>query len=331
MSLTPLNWKQLPTTIIAAGTATAQPVLDAITAAFASATYADGSARVVGSGSAWSASAATESVYLSPPLNTLGQRVCIGGSAVSRILTFATGSGQSWIVNQLYVGIGKNVTTNAANWYNPGPFADGSFSGYICMGVARNASFASTLRCYESQEAIAITVEIAGLVYMACIAGAWLDPESANAADCESDGKLYGVTGIGTTNTVVVPWAYYSNYAFGLFSTYGTGSNNTVAQSVIFTPGAATTIQTLFISQYANATTYEGMRNLATSPVRFPIFIGAGTVVAPPTSTFLGRVREIYTSAYGLNGTAYEAGGSTVGYLIGRSSTSADTVFLLGA
>ena len=339
MSLAALNWKQLPNQIVASGSTSPADIINAIGDAFASTTYIDGTARTPGSGTAWTRTISqvggiTEAVYLAPVSSTLGQRVCIGGSGTTaRALTILSGTTQTSVINLIYAGVGKNVTTNAANWYS-NPFADGSFSGYAVFGAARSSTLSATIRCYECSDAVAVTVEQGGAVYGAAILGAWLDPESANASDAESDGKLYGLATLGTAASGVstgspsggVNWAANNTNAASalLFATASGG--NTTAQAAVFTPGAGTTLQVSMSSAYGNFATYAGMTTMNFINVRFPIMMAQ---VPYSAAIFIGRVREIWYSGYALNGTAYENNGSLVGFLISANSGQSGQALLL--
>lgn len=339
MALTPLTWKQLPNQNVSSGSTSPAAILEAIGDAFASTTYIDGTARTPGTGQAWTrtisqVAGTTEAVYLVPASSTLGQRVCIGGSpTTARALSILTGSSQTSVIGLIYGGVGKNVTTNAATWYS-NPFADGSFSGYAVFGAARSASFSATVRCYECLDAVAITVEQGGAVYMAGIFGAWLDPESANASDAESDGKLYGLVTLGTAASGVstaspsgtVNWAANNTNAASALLFASAAGGNTTAQAAVFTPSLSTTLQVTMLTAYGNFAAYAGMTTFNFVNVRFPIML---VQVPYSSATFIGRAREIWYSGYALNGTAYENDGSIVGYLISANSGQSGQALLL--
>src|SRR5512137_3150794 len=86
MSSPAQNWRKLPRQTIPAGVDVTK-VLDAIHAAFTSATYYNGAARIPGAGSAWTAAreqilGTTEATWLTPPVGALNHRVIFAGQVV---------------------------------------------------------------------------------------------------------------------------------------------------------------------------------------------------------------------------------------------------------
>ena len=354
MPLTALTWKQLPTQT---GVYNSPPLaLNAIYTAFTSATYADGSARTPGSGVAWTATryqaggTTTEAVYFAPVGSTLNSYSVIAGAALAQAsAAYAALSGAA--ANVLYVGTGKNVTGGspyAANWYaNAGsPFTSGQFTGYMRTGITNSTLVASTsIRCYESQDAVMIISEYNGTVAWSAVMGAFVDPNSASSACAESDGKLYGAA-VGPSHSTTPTTAV--GYLVGFFTaSNGPFSNDRFlnaypaliqsgsiwsAQNYLFLPGSAT----IFRAQIAQCI-YDisaAWRTRSNLFVRFPIMLGAnsGSTTTRPATAFVGRLREIVNIGAGAtNGQKITDGGVDVGYIVtySASATTNPTVMLL--
>lgn len=349
MPLTALTWRQLP---VQTGTyTTPAAALNAINTAFSSATYANGSPRTPGSGLAWTPTlyqnaGTTEAVYLAPVGSTLNSYCAIAGAAVAQAsATYATYSTAG--NNMLYVGTGKNVTLGyAATWYaNAGsPFLNGQFTGYNRMGLVTAALVStSTLRCYESQDAIMVTLEYAGTIAWSCIAGAYLDPQSSNSSCAESDGKLYGcATGASnSTNPATAVGGFFGTYVAGADAGFSgvinniiflngypatvSGSNN-IGHNFCFVPGASTLYLLQFVwGVYDLAVT--SFKTRSNNFVRFPILCGRSsggiTGITRYSTNFVGRVRELFEIGCGAaNGQKIQNGASDVGYIATYSSVA---------
>jgi hypothetical protein len=340
MSLSALTWRQLPTQTIAVGSTAISAYLDAIYAAFGSSTYADGTARSAGSGLAWSVSryqvsSTTEAVYLLPVSSDLNQRVAFAGASVVTSYTPTMMTGNTKVADMLYTGLSKNTTGIAANWYgNSGaPFSGGSFSGYAAVS-SRSASYNTTLRCYESQDAIMVVFEQNSSVVGMAAVGAFIDPESTDTTnDAESDGKLYGLS-VGTSfswSTAVssVGATVGLNYNAMFASPLIASPTNAYSKMAIFAPGGSSLLLCTPMSAgyCSNSIKSRNLKN-----IKFPILLGLyntyGTsygTLNTPASTFVGRLREMWVTARAANGTKFSNGGSDVGYVI--SSTSANNSY----
>jgi hypothetical protein len=339
MSLPTLSWRQLPTQVISTGDATHASTANAIYSAFTSTTYADGSNRTPGSGFAWTAgryqnAGVTEAVYLSPVSSSLTQRVIFAGAASSSGLTPLMGFVSTFVAGTTYVAVAKNAGSYSS-WSSSTPFTTGQFSGYAGL-VLRTSAYSTKVRCYESSDAVLVTFEQNSSIYGAGIAGAWLDPESADTVnDAESDGRLYGVSVTGTGGTPLA--TIYSPAAGGTGSASlfqcPTSSGNTYNKSYCFSPGTGTILPVASQFAYANpGTTFQSRSG---SNIKSPILVGYynnGNGLSPSPavpSTFIGRVREIWIAMGGQNGALLRSAGSDVGYLIAPSSASSANQSLL--
>ena len=192
-------------------------VLDLVFSGFNSTVYADGSARIPGSGYAWSGvresvSGSTQAVYCVPPAsgNGLSQRVIFAGATGN-----ATGVGSpspsptmlrdTYIPNTIYLGISKYSNLGSyTGWNQSAPFLSGFFGGYsqfLCSGSVRSGNI-DYINIWESPETFLIqalsssdttynTASANGMAYC----GAICDSESTfSNPDGEVDYKLYGIS-----------------------------------------------------------------------------------------------------------------------------------------
>jgi hypothetical protein len=211
--------------------------------------YSDGSARVIGSGSAWQmptkfvTGSNTEAVYVFPGFQTvISQSVIFAcksktGASSSAIPPTLSGSrassaGSGPIVistGSLYGALVKNASGSFTEWTSRYPFGSGSYSmGYT--GMTPLPAGLDKLIIYESKEAIAVVTQTAALDAQVFIAGAIIDPEqTTTSVDAEVDNRLYGciaASNLINSNTSGVPGGFYSSFLTlnaynGLFENYG--------------------------------------------------------------------------------------------------------------
>jgi hypothetical protein len=140
-TLPELNYKYIGKFIV--GGANAQSCLGTIATAFSSNTYADGSNRSMGTGSAWTPATFTSSsggsfvpiaVSLSPVSSSLSQRIIYAGGQTANVSPAPTMIGadaNSVSNNRLIFGLAKNTVNGTyVNWSNSNPYTSGSFTGY---------------------------------------------------------------------------------------------------------------------------------------------------------------------------------------------------------
>jgi hypothetical protein len=243
MSLQPLEWRKLPARIFPANmTATSSYFLDTIYDMLTGSFYSDGSARVVGSGSAWQmptkfvTGSNTEAVYVFPGFQTvMSQSVIfacksktgavstaavpvIYGSRTSAAYGNVQHRGSSGPVvfstGSIYAALVKNASGSFTQWTSLYPFGSGSYStGYA--SVTPLPAALDTLVIYESKEAIAVITQTAVTDAQVYIAGALIDPEqTTSSTDAEIDNRLYSVVSAAEMRGA------YSNYnAFTSFPT----------------------------------------------------------------------------------------------------------------
>lgn len=319
MSLTALNWKQLPPTAVG-GTGAMDDLLDAIYTAFQSATYANGDARSAGSGSAWTVSrfqnvGTTEAVYGTPPTDTLNQRFIIAG--VAGAATPSMAAPDSYTNDVPMASLNKNSGAFNA-WDNAAPFTSGQFFGYWKFGAA--AKTWAQVYCYESQEAIHVVIRDDANELWCCTLGAWVDPESTDGLDAESDGKLYCVQTQGTTAIPAVIWSAGGNTIPWL---HATGNNQ--AHCGVFDIGAVATntkIDRLGSQVAINSTNLVSRSGrLVKAPLHF----------SNDTNNWIGRAREIYVVRDAQTNQKIQVSGTDNAYLISGSISVDEDAWGLGA
>ena len=324
MSLSPLAWRYVGAQAFAS--ATVASALDALFTLGASATYADGTTRTVGSGSAWTWSryqnaGTTEACYATPPATTLGLRVILAGAASLPSPSPTMAAPDAAAINVLMGNVVKNAGS-FASWNAASPFTSGQTFGY--WRVWSTAAGVGTVRLYEGTEAVLVLIETASATAYGAILGAILDSESTDTvSDSESDGKLYGIITSGTTANISG-----TIYTTAQFLNHSTSAS--FHHAGIFTPGGSTLLtMNLRIEASASMTT-TGLKTRSGRFVRAPL--DYRSTAGAPNDVALGRLREISMFSDGKTGTKLTSGGTTIGYLVGgSSSTDVDVVFLAHA
>ena len=337
-----LHWRMLPPAFIT--NATTASLLDAIYTMGLSTVYADGSARApgafaapnvgqvplaagptsLGTGSAWTwnydattfATGAKTAVYAYPPAAGAGlnQQVVISGTTSVVGAVWKQLSTDTRLPNFLYIGLGKNSGlyqgwNNATTPFNVGDFTG---CGYICA----NASFYSYVYMWECEEAIAIQF-LNSANASGGFAGAFIDPLSVNAANAETDGRIYGISTSGSGNYLGASSLGVTAAASGpMFYQSGTSGD---IHFVTFTPGAGTVAATFRFGSFAPGAAFTS-RNGDLPQV--PIQVWTGT-------QYVGQLRQIFITRDSVTGNQWQAGATPKGYLWSSSLTAAtDTVIL---
>ena len=205
MPLPTLNWKRLAPVTLAANNVNA--MLDALYAAGTAATYADGSARVPGTGSAWSwaidttnalqPGATTAAYATAPTVTAVNQRIIWAGStnAPTNMPVYLTDTRLAAVP---FCSVVKGGTY--ADWNAATPFTGGQCLGFARAAVAPATAVWTTMNMWESQEAVAVQWSRAAPNVNTSInvCGAFADPGAT--ANGESDGRLYGIATTGWNN-----------------------------------------------------------------------------------------------------------------------------------
>lgn len=327
MALPALNWRYVGSRFI---TSSINAALDAVYALGTATTYADGTTRTPGTGSAWTwlreVSGVTVAAYGNPPTNALNFRYIIGGTvgAVAYPILAPDGVTQA---NTLVYGMNRS-SGGYTSWSNAQPFTSG-FSNYWRGTRAFSTIAYDTVLMWESQEGCAIQFAVASSGVTSSVQfGALFDPLSAAAGNCESDGRLYSMCGTGSATTVATNWLSTTN-----FGAWGEG-NNGVSNEVhagVFAPGTAVMfggagVQTKRFGNFTLSTGTIGFSSLAGDVPRIPYCIASAAGV------FLGQGRGIYIATrQTYSGATLREGAAVVGYLYSASLTAPANGVLLGA
>jgi hypothetical protein len=339
MSLQPLEWRKLPTRHLGYITGSANPSiwLNVIYDMFTGSLYSDGSARVIGSGSAWknafkfTTGSFTEAVCIFPPTETvMSQSIIIAGKSGTPSSSATPPSmkdAQSWAGNLVDITItcAKNAASQSfTQWTSLHPFGSASYSLGYAQWSNQPSSFSknTNLTIYESKEAIAIVnYDINTNETDAAIAGAIIDPEqNVTGSDAELDGRLYGVavtgynvpinSGFWTTEVGGSTFLnHVSNANYGKFMTFVPQVNST---------GSAVDA-TKYTSDRYQYTTLSG--KLADAPVY---------CTTQGTFTFLGRLRDMTVTTNLPSNIVVKSStsGSIFGYTLGSSEQSSNDTLL---
>ena len=326
MALSTLNWKLLPPQVVTVNNVNS--ILDNFYTMCTSSTYADGSTRTPGSGSAWTwgrdttntfQTGATTALYGTPPVDAIGHRVCMAAS----INSGATSKQfiDSYAPNIIMIGTAKNAGSYG-NWTNAStPFTTGDFTGFAHAGRGTASVTTSTVYMWESQECIAIQmVHSAGSVSESW-AGAFIDPLSANSLNAESDGRLYGVMTAGST--LVSPLVRNtSSTAGGFWHNTGNGASH----CGVFVPGSGT-VQPAFKGIIGTNTTAFSATLTAKNGDIPRIPISMAYTISP---YFAGQLRQIYmTRNAATTGLTWSIGGVAQGYILTSSSTTSTEAYVV--
>lgn len=325
-TLPELNYKYIGKFTV--GISNAQNCLSAITTAFASNTYADGSSRSMGIGSAWTPATVTSSsagsfvpiaVSLSPVSSSISQRIIYAGGQTTNISPAPTMLGSdtnSVSNNRLIFGLAKNTVNGTyVNWSNSNPYTSGSFTGYL--GFC-NASSVGFIHAYESQDTVMVIAELNNNTVQISLAGALLDPETTTAGNSESDGKIYGIFSSGYTGPATI--INGGNIGAQTFLMYG-GVTAGYAKGYIFNFGSSAVLLSTNRSSGAYLT---NLKNTTGEFIRQQIYMEAGS-----GGNFYGRLREITMFPTSLGFTKFTISNAVNGHIIGASSNATSNCLLL--
>lgn len=337
MALATLHWRMLPPIIVS--NPSISTFMDAIYVAGTSTVYADGTTRTpgtfaspgtaslpatLGTGSAWTwnydnttystglPGGPKTACYAYPPTTTaINQALIVAGAAsvASPAAAWKQMNGDSRSATYPFVGLAKNSGTYTS-WNNATtPFTSGDFTGFGIFGIP--AQNYNTLFMWESEEGVIIQLANATGT-SGFIAGAVVDPLSANTANAETDGRLYGVSCTGSANVMAGTWLSSNTAASACFFTHSATAND--PHSNTFTPGAGTLTATWRFGTFAPSTQFTS-RNGDLPEIPFQIFDGS--------TKYLGQLRQIFVTRDGITGTAWNVGSTPKGYLLGYTLTAA--------
>lgn len=321
MSLQHVQWKYVGS--VAFASATVASVLDAVYVLGTTGSYADATPRNQGTGSAWSftgntflSSSIREAVWCYPPAPSgSSQVVLMAGSAVNSPTGSAMASPDLSIINNMFVNITKG-SGSFNNWTLNPPITGGTTFGW--WKTWTTTAGVGNAFLWESKECIAVILNTSSGTTFGFIAGAIIDPESSDAVDAESDGRLYGII---CSGALAISTAFTTGATTSLL-THSTSNSN--AHSGVFTPSAGTIIpisptQSLTLSDTTIFRTTSGkfVRQAITMRKNSTPF------------TFIGRLRDAMYCTEGKTGQKLMDGATTIGHLLGSQTTSdADQIML---
>lgn len=330
MALPTLHWRMLQP-IALPSTSNLGLILDAIYTAGTSTVYADGTARVPGAGSAWTwgfdnstltfAGEKTACYADPPPGGALAQKFIIAGTSLGAGLNWkqmnAGGGGDARLGGYLYAGIAKNAGAYGT-WNSPTtPFTSGDFSGFgYTMPIV--ASFPiGLLLMWECEEAIAWQLVRSGGTgqLFGGIAGAYIDPLSANLANAETDGRLYGISVTGSTANVPISWLTGSGAGSPLVNNVSAGNEHALA----FNPGAGTLSAAARFGNFTPSAAFLGRNGDIPS---IPLQTWNGT-------QYIGQLRQMFITRDTSAGIAWTVAGVVKGYIYGYATGTAGDALVL--
>lgn len=364
MSLEHSNWRYVGNTGLLSPV-NIDAIMDALYVLGTSETYADGSVRTPGSGSAgtWNRyqnAGVTEAVYVTTATDTLDSKIIIAGSSSTPSPSPSMCSPDSWATNSLNVGIAKNSGV-FASWNAVTPFTSGQFSGYWRFLGSRvsstlgNTGYAVTGYLYESKDSVAFALVETGANSSSSyangfMAGALFDSES-DTDDTESDGKIYGLMTSGHYGSITLAavstssmWnlnhfsnanfrANLGNDAYKPFMVnHATAAGGPHAG--VFSRGSSSAVLTVQMAYYPLDTTSNpsnlqitsaSMKTPSNKYVRIPMIYRYIN-----SNNMLGRLREVSLFQRGMIPQRHMNGSSTVGYLFCCSNTETADAVLLG-
>ena len=320
MPLPALNWKRLAPVTLAANNVNA--ALDAIYAAGTAVTYADGSTRTPGTGSAWTWAidttnalqvGATTAAYATPPTGTLNQRIIWAGSTNAPTLSPVYGT-DTRTAGMLYCSVAKNAGAYA-NWNSAAPFTTGEFLGFATCVLAFATATWTTMTMWESQEAVIIQwSRVAPNVQTSInMAGAFLDPGST--VNGESDGRLYGISTTGSNNyasSTFLAAASVNNFLYE-------GSSANASRCGVFTPVTNALVGYRLFGTFAVGSAF--LTRGSEVPL-IPLYAATSTGIWP------ARFREIFLTRDTVSNLALTNAGVVSAFSVGANYrvTDADTI-----
>jgi len=322
MPLPALNWKFVGGLAFTPGSINAG--LDGLYSLGTATAYADGSARVPGTGSAWTwlreVSGVTVAAYGNPPTNSLDFRYILGGAVGAVAYPILTPDAATQVNTLVY---GMNRSSGAfTTWSAAQPFTSG-FSNYWRATRSFATVAYDTVALWESQEGCAIQYGVISTGSASSVQfGALFDPLSSAAGNCESDGRLYSMCGSGSSSTTNSAWLSGSNAMFG--------EGNNVANDYhagIFAPGTAVMfggagVQTKRFGNFPVTAAYDSLND---DVPRVPL------CVTSTAGAFLGQGRGIYIARDTMSRTTLMNGAAPVGYIVSASLIAPQDAVLLGA
>ena len=313
MALPTLNWK------FVGSQKAASTALTAFNAAVyqlgQATTYADGTTRTPGTGSAWTwnrelSGLNTVAAYGTPPTAaSFGMRYILAGDGVAAPATIL--APDTAITTTVYMGMNRGVGAYGT-WTAAQPFTSG-FSGYW-RGFG-NFGAAPTVYLYESQEGCVIVVtNNTGGVQIGQF-GALYDPLTSSGV--EADGRLYFMQTPGFGATLTSTWLSSTTLAAGAWGNHSTTANQ--AHCGYFSPGLTT------VTTSSRGVTFAASPWLAFngSLIPLPFYLVNGT------GAFVGEARNAYVVRDYAAPAVVKSGATTLGFATSYfTGATGDTVMV---
>jgi hypothetical protein len=335
MSLPLLNWKFVGTKTVAkpalAGgllIGSLPYTLDAIYQLGALTTYADGSARVPGTGSAWtwaqdgSGGSCVATYGVPATVTAVGMKYILAGNAVTGGYTKLTPD-TGVTTGNLLIGMNRSsgAYAGAGAWALPAPFTTASsFSGYYRFVISpfpTNPGI-DTVSMWECQEACVIQVTtFIGTSYSAQF-GALYDPLTYTpGVTCETDNRLYGmITGGSTVGSALLSSTVVTEQAYA--ATPATSN----PRAGYFLPGTITVDKVFRGGSWTPSTTFV---NPAGRLAQYPFW------AQNSVGQFIGAARNFFIVRDAPMQSTMASGGAVIGYTAGYTAYqigAGDTVIL---
>ena len=333
-----LHWRMLaPITVT---NATTSGFLDALYQMGTATTYADGTTRTpgtfaspgtaslpasLGTGSAWTwnydnttfATGGKTAIYgYAPTTTAINQAVIIGGTSNVTGAVWKQLSTDTRAANYLYMGNAKNSGVYTS-WNNATtPFTSGDFTGFGFLTLL--ASSYNYVIMWECEESVAVqfVTTSTGAVNIG-MAGAFVDPLSANTANAETDGRLYGIATTGGSFNMIATWlSTVTTTSAPIFVNSASAGD---MHFVTFTPGAGTLVST---TRFGNFTPTVNFTSRNGDLPQIPMQVWNGT-------QYIGQLRQIYITRDSITGNEWQVGAVPKGYLMSASlNTACDAMIL---
>jgi hypothetical protein len=324
MPLSALNWRLVQPRTVNVGY-TINDLVNTIYVMGQDTTYADGTTRTPGSGSAWTwtrdqalSPGVTTAAIGVPPINALNLAYIVAGDVSARTPTMNT---DAWAINALIIGMNKN--SGAYNsWVNAAPMTSGQFSGFVRntgTTALGSTTVPLTVIMIESQEGFVVILGRTDNGSSGILGGgALVDPLSGGAANGETDGRLYSVFTSGQTAFVASTWLANGAGPFNSLTSAGD------AHWYTFNVGAlATTRNTVKMGNFV------GLTSSLTAP--------SGEIPNIPLSAYFsvtgqyaGQYRQIGITRNAAAGVVQEQQGTKKGISLGYSVQIVGQSVLLG-
>lgn len=335
MALPALKWRSLAPVTLAANTLPA--ALDAMHAAGTATTYADGSARVPGTDSAWTwgrdiSSGLNQASYALPPTlgyappagTVLAQALMWCGSstaAPTSMTAYTYSTTDAKTQNMMYVGCVKNTSGIyvAGAWNTATPFSDGQSTGFARAFVLPATAVWNRVYMWECPEAVIVAFARTPPQVDTSWSGAGALGDPGIAGLGETDGRIYGVFTSGSNNyNQPNMWSNTGDAAFYETSIAGQ------SRFGCFIPGTANISGYNRVGNFAPAATFLSRGNEV--PL-VPVYCAGSLTASLPAPI---RLREIFLSRDGITGQVLSDGGTTLGHVVGANAltTAADAAVL---